>query len=200
MLGTRLFRQRQPWADVIADSAGVGCALLWGFAEGTLFFIVPDVLISLVALVRPRHAWRHILMAVTGAAIAGAILFGWSSRNPQNAHKAIARVPLVTPQMFARVDQSYRSQGLTAVFLGPLSGIPYKIYAVEAPRFLREAAFLSVTVPARAERFVLIWALFALAGLLFRKGFKCSDSQLAAGHVCAWLLIYASYACVMHFR
>ncbi|HLY41532.1 MAG TPA: hypothetical protein VKR52_09965 [Terracidiphilus sp.] len=200
MLGTRVFQTRRPWADSIADSAGIGCALLWGFAEGTLFFIVPDVLISLVALVRPRHAWRHIVMAVAGAAIAGSVLFGWSSQHPENAHKAVARVPLVTPQMFAHVDQSYRSHGLAAVFLGPLSGTPYKIYAVEAPRYLREAVFLSVTVPARAERFVIIWALFALGGFLVRKGFKCSDSQLAAGHVCAWLLIYASYACVMHFR
>ena len=84
--------------------------------------------------------------------------------------------------------------------LGPLRGIPYKIYAVEAPRFLSEAAFLSITVPARGLRFVLVWGVFGFAGLVLRKLFQRTDAQLAAGHGCVWFAIYAFYGCVMHYR
>jgi hypothetical protein len=55
--------------------------------------------------------------------------------------------------MFADVETSFRERGLGAIFLGPLTGIPYKIYAVHAPSHVGEAAFLAATVPARARRF-----------------------------------------------
>lgn len=175
-------------------------AFFWGLAEGTFFFIVPDVLISLVALVRPRSGWRHILAAIAGGLLGGMILFGWSLHSPKSARQAVARVPLVSAEMFKHVDESFRVHGLGAVFLGPLSGTPYKIYAVEAPRFIGETAFVSVTVPARGERFLLVWVVFGFAGVLLRRRFKRTDSQLAAGHAGVWLLIYSFYACMIHFR
>ncbi len=184
---------------MIEDSTGVGLAFLWGLAEGTFFFVVPDVLISLVALVRPRNAWRHILVAIAGSMVAGIILFGWSSQNKSAAH-AVARVPLVNAEMFTQVDRSIQKHGQNAVMLGPLFGIPYKIYAVEAPRFMSEGAFLTVSIPARGIRFLLVWAVFGLAGIPLRKQFHKTAGQLAAGHACVWILIYAFYGCVMHYR
>ena len=172
---------------------GVALAFLWGIAEGTLFFVVPDVVISLAALLRPRTAWRHIIAATVGSVIAGMILFNWSSNNLQGAHDAVARVPFVTAGMFAHVQKSYRAHGLGAVFLGPLLGTPYKIYAVEAPQFLSRAAFLWGTVPARGERFLLIWGAFGLAGSLLRRFHRGTVSQLTLFHGSFWVLLYAFY-------
>ena len=42
-------------------------AAVWGFAEATLFFIVPDVLLSWIALHAPRKALVACLWAVVGA-------------------------------------------------------------------------------------------------------------------------------------
>lgn len=200
MFGIDLFRRRRPWGDLIEGSTGVGLAFLWGLAEGTLFFIVPDVLISLVALVRPRNAWRHILVAIAGSMLAGIMLFGWSSQSPKSAAHAVAGVPLVNAEMFTQVDQSLRTHGKSAVMLGPLRGIPYKVYAVEAPRFLSEAAFLSITIPARGLRFVLVWGVFGFARIVLQKWSPRTYAQLAAGHACVWFAIYAFYGCVMHYR
>lgn len=200
MLKADRFRFRRPWGDLIAAPAGVGLAFLWGVAEGTFFFIVPDVLISLVALVRPRSGWRHILVAVAGSVLAGSVLFGWSVENPRRARQAIAEVPLVKAEMFTHVDQSFRTHGPAAILLGPLCGIPYKIYAVEAPSFLDKVAFLSLTIPARGERFLFVWAVFGAAGSLLRRRLKRTDSELALGHACVWFLLYSTYACLMHFR
>jgi membrane protein YqaA with SNARE-associated domain len=199
MLRIESVRQHRPWGDWIEGSTGVGLAFLWGFAEGTLFFVVPDVLISLVALVRPRNAWRHIVAAIVGSLVAGIILFAWSSQSPQRAGRAVARVPLVSPGMFAEVDHGFRKHGQSAVLLGPLYGIPYKIYAVEAPAFVSASAFLWITVPARGVRFLVVWSLFGVTGVVLRR-LRTTDPQLAAGHACVWLLIYSFYACFIHLR
>lgn len=199
MLRTDDVKPHRSWGDWIEGSTGAGLAFLWGFAEGTFFFVVPDVAISLVALVRPRHAWRHIAAAIAGSLLAGIILFAWSSQSPQSAGRAVARVPLVSPGMFMEVDHGFRRHGQSAVMLGPLYGIPYKIYAVEAPAFMSAGAFLLVTIPARGVRFLVVWVLFGVAGVALRR-LRRTDTQLAAGHACVWLLIYSFYACFIHLR
>lgn len=178
---------------------GVALALFWGLAEGTFFFVVPDVVISLAAMLEPRRAWRHILAAIAGSAVAGMVLFSWSARDPRNAREAVAQVPFVTARMFAQVQASYRMHGLGAIFLGPVSGIPYKIYAVEAPEFLGSAAFLWWTVPARANRFLMLWAGFGVAGSFLQSSRRWTASQLAILHGSFWVLFYALYWSVIAF-
>lgn len=186
-------QNRAVWADWLAGTPGAVIALLWGFAEGTLFFVVPDVIISLAAIVRPRTAWRHVAAAIVGAVLGGAVLFSWSVRDPQTATQAIAHVPFVRRRMLDDVHSEYIQRGMTALFLGPLFGTPYKIYAVEAPEFEREPAFLLATAPARGERFLLVWAAFGWAGVPLRRRLRHTDAQLAL--VCAvfWVLLYSCY-------
>ena len=102
-------------------------------------------------------------------------------------------MPFVTSQMFVRVHESYRAHGLGAVFRGPLTGTPYKIYAVEAPEFVGRTAFLAGTVPARGERFLLVWAVFGVAGAALRRYLGRTTSRLALWHAIFWILFYAFY-------
>src|SRR5437667_439728 len=67
-------RAASPWA------ARVG--LLWGFAEATLFFIVPDVLLGAVALFAPRAAPRLLAFTLAGALV-GFLARGWIARRPR---------------------------------------------------------------------------------------------------------------------
>ena len=46
-------------------------ASLWGFAEATVFFIVPDVLLSWLALRSPKSGLIACLFALLGALIGG---------------------------------------------------------------------------------------------------------------------------------
>lgn len=61
-------------------------AALWGIAEATVFFIVPDVWISFVAA---RRDWKAGVLAAclacTGALIGGAIMYLWASRDAEAA-------------------------------------------------------------------------------------------------------------------
>lgn len=201
MIDPAIAAEGQPrWVDRLEGIPGVALAFVWGLAEGTFFFVVPDVVITLAALVRPRRAWRHAIAAIAGAVLGGALLFNWAAKSPLSAQGAVARVPFVTTAMFARVHASYRAHGMGAVFRGPLTGTPYKIYAVEAPEFQGRPAFLLATVPARGERFLLVWIVFGVAGAAMRKYFGRTASQLALRHAAFWVLFYAFYWSRIAFR
>jgi len=179
-----------PWVDWLTDWPGIALAFLWGFAEGTLFFILPDVPLSLAAMFRPRRALLHLAAIVAGALLGGMVMFSWSARGPTVRH-AVAHVPLVNPAMFERAESDYREFGIWAVGMGPLRGIPYKVYAVEAPEHSGLQSFLLVTIPARAWRLVAVWLVFAGAGLLLRKLGRASVA--AALHATVWIVVYVVY-------
>ena len=188
------------WAGRLTRLPGITLSFIWGLAEGTFFFVVPDVAISMVAMLEPRRVWRHIFAATAGSVVAGMILFSWAVSAPEAAHRAVARVPFVPARMIARVHASFQQHGMGAVFLGPLSGIPYKIYAVEAPEFLGRAAFLLCTVPARAARFLFIWGGFGIAGSFFRRSRNWTVGKLSILHSAFWILFYAFYWGTIVFR
>jgi len=181
------------WVRWMAGAPGLVAAFGWGLAEATFFFVVPDVGISLVAAVAPRRAWRHVVAAILGSLLGGALMFNWAARDVDGAREAVMHVPFVRARMFLRVDGSYAKHGMGAVYLGPLGGIPYKIYAVEAPEFVERGEFLAGTAPARGYRFALVWIVFGVAGRLLRRTLGRTDAQLAMWHGVFWVLLYAVY-------
>lgn len=179
-----------PWANWLTGWPGITLAFLWGFAEGTLFFILPDVHLSLAAMLRPRRALLHLAAIVAGALLAGAVMFSWAAHGPTARH-AVAHVPLVTPAMFDRAESDYRELGIWAASMGPIRGIPYKVYAVEAPQHSTLHSFLMVTIPARIWRPVVVWLCFAGTGLLLRKLGRASLAP--ALHAPFWTVVYIIY-------
>ena len=130
-------------------------ALAWGFAEATFFFIVPDMLLTLLALKKPRIALRASLAALVGALLGGAAMYAWGARSPDTARVFLMHVPAIHQSTLAAVESQMDSEGLFGLFLGPLGGIPYKIYAVEWGRRRGGlTGFLVVSVPARYIRFL----------------------------------------------
>jgi membrane protein YqaA with SNARE-associated domain len=181
------------WIVFVSGRAGILLSFLWGFAEGTFFFVVPDVLLSLVAVVAPKRVWRHILAAVLGAVCAGALMYVWATKNPAQANRIVAKVPFISQGMFDKVRTGFQRRGIAALFLGPLSGIPYKIYAIEAPGRFTLSEFAAATAPARAWRFILVCLFAGAAASLLRQKWHKTRRQLATIHGVAWILFYAFY-------
>jgi hypothetical protein len=174
-----------PWADAVA--------VAWGFAEATLFFIVPDVLLTLSAGVTPRRSVRHLGLAIAGAVAGGLVMFCWSAQDAARARRAVESVPYVRPWMFERVEGNLSQSGAWGVCRGPLSGIPYKVYAVEAPRHAGALAFAAVSIPARAERLGLTWAQFLAAGWAARRWSGRPVRWVVGVHAAYWVAVYAWY-------
>ena len=131
-------------------------AFAWGLAEATCFFVVPDVLLSLIAVRRLRPAFHASLAALAGALLGGAIMVAFGARAPEATRTFLDHVPAIGPGMIATVQAALDRHGPWAAMTGPLGGIPYKIYAVEwGARHGALATFLLVSIPARYLRFLL---------------------------------------------
>jgi hypothetical protein len=151
-----------PW---IVRWPGVLLTALWAFAEGTVFFLLPDIPLSVAAMYRPRRALLHWIALIAGAVLAGALMFLWAARSP-SAAAVVEHVPRVHAPMFDLVRSDFRDAGVMGVTRGPARGVPYKVYAVSAPEVgLTLGPFLAASSVARAWRPMLVWACFSLLGI-----------------------------------
>jgi hypothetical protein len=179
------------WLQALFGRPGLVLACLWGLAEGTLFFVVPDVSFTLVAAFRPARALAHVCAATAGALVAGALMFGWSSAAPERARAVVASVPKVGVRMVDETEARFRARGTPALFDRPLGGVPYKVYAVLAPEQLSLGRFLALSALARLERFGLSWCACALAWWILTRRLPW---KLVLGlHPLCWTAVYGYY-------
>lgn len=140
----------------VASPAAQLTAFFWGLAEATVFFIVPDVLLSIISCRSVRASWKAFLYALSGALLGGLVMYGFGKIAPAAAGNLLIHVPGVHPSLIERVHSQITIHPATAVLAGPLMGVPYKIFAVESGAqhegLLR---FLLVSIPARGFRFAL---------------------------------------------
>ena len=173
-------------------------AAAWGFAEATLFFIVPDVLLSWLAAFRPRPAWRALGACLAGALLGGTLMYGLAAGDPAGLRALLERVPAVgaalVAQTGAALQQDYGLQMLRAGF----TGVPYKILAVESGAQGHPlAAFLAWSVPARLSRWVLVVLLARAVAAFVRTRVAAPDRLLWTSWAAGWGIVYAVYFAVM---
>ena len=183
------------WEELAGSHWAAAVAIGWGLAEATLFFIVPDVWIGLLALFDWRAGLRAVGWAVAGALIGGAIMYGVGARlEPARSARLLDAVPAISPGMIERVEEEIRERGPAGMLLGPLRGTPYKIYARTAGLQDRSlTAVLLWTIPARGARFALIALLAVLGGWFVRRLIGERAGWLLALYGLAWVAFYAGY-------
>jgi len=172
-------------------------AFVWGVAEATLFFFVPDVLLSYVGLKRGvKHAARASVFAAVGAAVGGAVMYLWSARDPIAANNAVLAVPAISEAMAERAAEDMMMNWFDATLFGPLTSTPFKLYAVIAPHAgVPLWAFALASIAARLPRFLIVSIGVALIGRALRRWL--SERQLLWLLIGAWLLFYAGFFAVM---
>ena len=185
--------------DRFAESRGAAVlAFTWGWAEASFLFLVPDVLLTLSACRSLRRAAHLAVLALAGAIMGGAMMYGCGARSPERARSFLSAVPGIDSALLDRVRSQIDRHGLTSVMIGPARGIPYKIYAVEwGARRGGLAVFLLVSVPARLLRFFLT-ALIARATATALAGWtrRRPAVELALWGA-AWTAFYAVYFSLM---
>ncbi len=167
-------------------------AAFWGFAEATLFFIVPDVYLTAVGLSNFRKSIFTCLYALLGAMVGGVVMYYWGIHDVTTALGVLDSIPAISPDMLARTQTDLVDIGIWAILRGPLLGIPYKIFAVQSPSAgVGLMAFLLISIPARLIRFfVLTIAVpFLVQRLYTSKSLHRQMILLLAG----WALFYLVY-------
>jgi membrane protein YqaA with SNARE-associated domain len=166
-------------------------AALWGFAEGTLFFIVPDVLLTAIAIRSLRNALVASLLATAGAMAGGTVMYFWGADpgRQEAAYGFVGSLPDVRPHMPARVREELVEMGAPATVLGPLRTTPYKLYAMHAPASqVSYGSFMLITPVARLPRFMLVSLAAALAARYLRP--RLATRGLYWTWLAAWVAIY----------
>lgn len=171
-------------------------AWLWGFAEATFFFVVPDVLFTRTTLISIKRGWWQLGVAVLGATMAGAAMYLWASSSPVQARAAVARVPFLGEKIITPAERRWNDGGTASLFSNPLSGVPYKVHAVLAPERVSLGYFLLLSLPLRAERMLLSMIVFVPLALWTRGGGSQGQRRRTIGfriHAAFWVIVYAIY-------
>jgi hypothetical protein len=151
-----------------SPSSALIMGAVWGFLEGTWFFLVPDVLLSYIAVSSLRRALVASLGVVLGAMAAACVLYGLLGLDRGNAGILIQRfwsaLPGFRSTMMAAASRYLEADGARGLVSGPRSGVPYRVFVFEAYRMgISLPQILLWTAPARLERILLAPLVVALA-------------------------------------
>jgi membrane protein YqaA with SNARE-associated domain len=171
----------------------VALALIWGFGEATVFFIVPDVIISFCAL---AYGWRAgvfvIAAAIVGAMLGAIVTYFWGQADIVGARAYFDHLPAIAPATIARA-QAEIGQGNYAFSMlkGAMTSVPFKLYASEAGAAGQSlSTFVALSPFVRFPRFALA-ALFALLARRFAP--KALQRHRLKGLAGFWLMFYGVY-------
>jgi membrane protein YqaA with SNARE-associated domain len=174
-------------------------AAAWGFAEATLFFIVPDVFLTWLAIFRPRAVWRALPACLAGALLGGSLMFLLARRDAAGMRTVLDAVPAISRQLIAATGAGLQQDFAAQLLRGGFTGVPYKIMAVEAGAGGHSlAGFLALSVPARLSRWILLVLLGRGVAVILRRRMQLgAERWLWALWAIGWASSYALYFAVM---
>ncbi len=166
----------------------------WSAAEAAIFFLVADIPISWIAV---RSGAKAGMLAAVVAAIASVLgtlaVLVWAGQDPVGATRVMAALPGIDAALVAEAADRFH-HGPHAVLAGAFSGIPFKLFALEAAK-QNALGFLLLAPLLRLPRFLVV-ALFAgsVSRLLERRMTLRQRLLLLAG---LWGAFYAFYFSMM---
>lgn len=180
--------------DHVKSRWSILIAFVWGFAEATAFFIVPDVYLGFAALFNWRRGLSAMIAAVIGAMVGGSVMYGLATRDLSAVNLFLTQVPLINAEMVADIANKMQAAGLVTMINGPLRGVPYKIYAVQAGgQSLPYLSFLFMTILARLERLLPVTLLAGGFGQWFKKSIEKHTALVVMSYSLIWGIIYFLY-------
>jgi membrane protein YqaA with SNARE-associated domain len=171
----------------------IGLALVWGVAEASVFFVIPDVVICFITL---RYGFQQGLAAVAacivGAMLGGVVAYVWGQTDIEGARAYFAALPAISAATIARAGEEIVAvQPLFLMMKGAFTSVPYKLYASEAGAAgISLESLMLMTPVVRFPRFFLAAMLTASVVKVVPVGWLKHKYIVLAGF---WILFYAVY-------
>jgi membrane protein YqaA with SNARE-associated domain len=157
------------WERWSATTGAGWLQFTWAFAEATFWPILPDFLLVPLALGTPRHARRLLLCAITGMALGGSGLYLFAYRQPAAAMHLLQQLPTVRAGARDRARDDLAAHGLAAFLFQPVSGVPFKVWALLAGSQGRSPLqAIPLFVLARSARMAILTLAASLIGVRCR--------------------------------
>jgi membrane protein YqaA with SNARE-associated domain len=166
---------------------------IWAFSEANVFFVIPDVIISLCAL---AYGWRAgvwaICGALVGAMLGGVVAYYWGQADIDGVRAFYDQLPAIAPSTIARAGREIAEGDYgVPMLIGAFTSVPFKLYAIEAGATGQSlVTFVALTPFVRFPRFVLA-ALFALAVRRFAP--QAIQKHRLIYLAAFWLVFYTIY-------
>jgi len=182
-----------PLATVLQTKSADRIAFTWGLAEAVLFFVIPDVFLTLLAIrIGLGAAWRASLLATAGAVTGGLVMYVWAAFDPVSVFTVMNLLPGIDGAMIEQVRRQTADLGTDALLGGPWQGIPYKLYAAASGELSLGALSLIVwTIPGRLARFGV--SIVVASYLRWFFGRWVSPRQMVIAWALVWSAVYAGY-------
>lgn len=153
-------RAYDAWSRFAAGRGGAGLIFAWAFGEATVWPVIPDLALAPLVAVNGRRPWGLLGAAVAGMAFGGTLTSLIASRDPDRATALLRRLPLVRLEWSGAARTRLAADPVRAFALQPWSGIPFKVWAVEAGRLgVAPRVAIPAFVLARAARMAAVTAL-----------------------------------------
>ena len=169
-------------------------AFAWAMAEASLFFVVPDVWLGLVALYAPRRMLVTLVAVILGAVTGGALLHLATPPLGDTLSRWIVALPGIGATDLDQARAELASQGIAAFLNGPLQGLPVKLYihAAALDRFGLPDVTLAVALN-RLERIGIFGLVMTLLGVVGRPLISRWPRAVLLAYVMAWVVFYAVF-------
>jgi hypothetical protein len=162
----------------------------WGFAEGVLFFVVPDAYISLATLFSIGAGAIAWAWSILGSLAAVTVIY-FNIRLGFDYLALLDAIPGISPAMIARVTRELSTAGLPWTPLLVAGGVPLKVYGgVAFSLGLPYLAVMGWTVFARVVR---IAPTFIVAGVL-----RLLLARRIDRHATLWLVLLVAFWVVFY--
>jgi membrane protein YqaA with SNARE-associated domain len=168
-------------------------AIVWALAEATLFFIVPDVLVTAAAIRFDFRRGLTLALAAAGSAsFAGLGMWFWGWHDAQSARSVMLMIPAIGPDLLSRAHREVMHDWAIHLVVGAITGVPYKLYAVEAGAGgISPLLFVPASFAARLGRFLLTVGLATAAKETCARLNK--PRWAYAAWALGWVAVYATY-------
>lgn len=166
----------------------------WGFAEGLVFVIVPDVYIGFATLFSLRAGMAAWIASIAGSLVAVVVLYALIVVAGLDYLGFLDMLPGISTKLVAEVSREVGAQGLPYTPLFMLSGVPLKVWAGAAiANGFPLGSVLLWTVFARLVRIAPTVVGFSLARRLWPARPEAHPVGWTAAAGAFWLVFYALY-------
>ncbi|MEO5704189.1 MAG: hypothetical protein ABIZ52_06365 [Candidatus Limnocylindrales bacterium] len=162
----------------------------WGMFEAVVFFVIPDVLLYVLAAAAPRRAARLLAWTIAGALAGSVLLYVLAVARPDAAQGLLIAVPGIhRPMLDAAITKVAGGDPLALVQFGP--GTPLKVYTVAwASGVGSILALLVGVVVNRLSRIGPGVVVSAVAGFVAPTLLRRFRLVLGIAYVVTWLVYY----------